>query len=78
MPRTIKYSGSLRPGGRVLVPESPIGEGEKHRDEEEKRQQAPGEGINAQGKRLIYEEDNAAKGQTEKQGGRFIRSPSRL
>ena len=59
------------PGGKSFVPESPIKEGEKHRDEEKRRSSQ--ERDRRSRKDLIYEEDNAAKNKLKNKAGRFIK-----
>ena len=59
------------PGGKSFVPESPIKEGEKHRDEEKRRSSQ--ERDKRSRKDLIYEEDNAAKNKLKNKAGRFIK-----
>lgn len=59
------------PGGKSFVPESPIKEGEKHRDEEKRRTSQ--ERDKRSRKDLIYEEDNAAKNKLKNKPGRFIK-----
>lgn len=59
------------PGGKSFVPESPIKEGEKHRDEEKRRSSQ--ERDKRSRKDLIYEEDNAAKNKLKNKPGRFIK-----
>lgn len=57
--------------GKGFVPESPIKEGEKHRDEEKRRSSQ--ERDKRSKKDLIYEEDGAAKNKLKNKPGRFIK-----